>query len=171
MSGDGVLPISNLTLARVSGLGITVSGNGGPMDYKAAANFLALGAQTVQFCTIAMKYGLGIVNELHTGLSYLMEERGFSSVKELIGSALPNPIRDFMALSPTKKLPEVVRELCEHCGNCIRCPYLAITLDGEIVPEFDPALCIGCSLCAQKCFAGAIFMRDRTERELAALSH
>jgi len=91
-----------------------VSGNGGPMDYKAAANFLALGAQTVQFCTIVMKYGLGIVDELHCGLSYLMAERGFGSVKELIGSALPHPITDFMALSATKKLPEVIRELCEH---------------------------------------------------------
>ncbi len=169
MSGEGVLPISNLTLAKVSGLGITVSGNGGPMDYKAAANFLALGAQTVQFCTIVMKYGLGIVDELHSGLSYLMAERGFGSVKELIGSALPHPITDFMALSATKKLPEVIRELCEHCGNCERCPYLAITLDGQRVPVFDPVHCIGCSLCAQKCFAGAIFMRERTERELAVL--
>ncbi len=66
-----------------------------------------LGAQTVQFCTIVMKYGLGIVDELHSGLSFLMEERGFKSVKELIGSALPNPITDFMALSATKKLPQV----------------------------------------------------------------
>jgi dihydropyrimidine dehydrogenase (NAD+) subunit PreT len=169
MSGEGVLPISNLTLARVSGMGIVVSGNGGPMDYKAAANFLALGAQTVQFCTIVMKYGLGIVDELHSGLSYLMQERGFHSVKELIGSALPHPITDFMALSATKKLPEVIRELCEHCGNCARCPYLAITLDEDGVPVFDPAHCIGCSLCAQKCFAGAIFMRDRTKHELAAM--
>jgi dihydropyrimidine dehydrogenase (NAD+) subunit PreA len=169
MSGEGALPISNLTLARVSGMGIVVSGNGGPMDYKAAANFLALGAQTVQFCTIAMKYGLGIVDELHSGLSYLMEERGFRSVKELIGSALPHPITDFAALSATKKLADVIRELCEHCGNCTRCPYLAITLDGREVPVFDPAHCIGCSLCAQKCFAGAIFMRERTEGELAAM--
>jgi len=170
MSGEGVLPISNLTLAKVSGMGIVVSGNGGPMDYKAAANFLALGAQTVQFCTIVMKYGLGIVDELHSGLSYLMQERGFGSVKELIGSALPHPITDFMALSATKKLADVTRELCEHCGNCARCPYLAITLDDEGVPLFDPAHCIGCSLCAQKCFAGAIFMRDRTPRELAAMA-
>jgi dihydropyrimidine dehydrogenase (NAD+) subunit PreT len=171
MSGEGVLPISNLTLARVGGMGITVSGNGGPMDYKGAANFLALGAQTVQFCTIVMKYGLGIVDELHSGLSYLMEERGIRSVKELIGSAQPQPITDFMALSATKKLPEVIHDLCEHCGNCTRCPYLAISLDGRKVPVFDPAYCIGCSLCAQKCFAGAIFMRDRTERELVALQH
>ena len=171
MSGEGVLPISNLTLAKVSGMGMAVSGNGGPMNYKAAANFLALGAQTVQFCTIVMKYGLGIVDELHSGLSFLMAERGFKSVRELIGSALPNPITDFMALSATKKLPQVVAELCQHCGNCARCPYQAITLDGKKVPVFDPALCIGCSLCAQKCFAGAISMRPRTARELAALRH
>jgi dihydropyrimidine dehydrogenase (NAD+) subunit PreT len=169
MSGEGVLPISNLTLAKVSGMGIAVSGNGGPMNYKAAANFLALGAQTVQFCTIVMKYGLGIVDELHSGLSFLMEERGFKSVRELIGSALPNPITDFMALPATKKLPQVDAKLCEHCGNCTRCPYQAVALNGRKVPVFDPALCIGCSLCAQKCFAGAICMRPRSARELAAL--
>ena len=171
MSGEGVLPISNLTLAKVSGMGVAVSGNGGPMNYKAAANFLALGARTVQFCTIVMKYGLGIVDELHSGLSFLMEERGFKSVNDLIGSALPNPITDFMALSATKKLPQVDAQLCEHCGNCTRCPYQAIVLDGRKVPVFDPAFCIGCSLCAQKCFAGAIAMRPRTARERAALQH
>jgi NADPH-dependent glutamate synthase beta subunit-like oxidoreductase/dihydroorotate dehydrogenase/Pyruvate/2-oxoacid:ferredoxin oxidoreductase delta subunit len=169
MSGEGVLPISNLTLAKVSSTGIAVSGNGGAMTYKDAANFLALGAQTVQFCTAVMKYGLGYVDELHSGLSYLMEERGFRSVKELIGSALPNPITDFGALSPTKQLPQVVAALCQHCGNCTRCPYQAIALNGRGVPIFDPSHCVGCSLCAQKCFAGAISMRDRTPQELAAL--
>jgi len=169
MSGEGVLPISNLTLARVSSSGITVSGNGGAMTYKDAANFLALGAQTVQFCTAVMKYGLGYVDELHSGLSALLEDRGFRSVKELVGSALPNPITDFGALSPTKKLPQVVAALCQHCGNCARCPYQAIQLDRRGVPTFDPGHCVGCSLCAQKCFANAISMRDRTPQELAAL--
>jgi dihydropyrimidine dehydrogenase (NAD+) subunit PreA len=169
MSGEGVLPISNLTLAKVSGMGVIVSGNGGAMTYKDAANFLALGAQTVQFCTAVMKHGLGYVDELHSGLSHLMAERGFRSVKELIGSALPNPITEFGALSPTKQLPQVVAALCRHCGNCTRCPYQAIALDRRGVPAFDPGRCIGCSLCAQKCFAGAISMRARTPRELAAL--
>jgi len=169
MSGEGVLPISNLTLAKVSSTGIIVSGNGGAMTYRDAANFLALGARTVQFCTAIMKHGLGYVDELHSGLSYLMEERGFRSVKELIGSALPNPITDFGALSPTKQLPQVVDALCQHCGNCTRCPYQAIVLDSRGVPTFDPGHCVGCSLCAQKCFAGAISMRDRMPQELAAL--
>ena len=169
MSGEGVLPISNLTLAKVSGMGVIVSGNGGPMDYRSAANFLALGARTVQFCTIVMKYGVRIVDELHSGLSYLMEERGFRSVRDLIGSALPDPITEFGELTATKKLPQVVRELCQHCGSCTRCAYQAIELDNQTVPRFDPSRCVGCSLCAQKCFSGAIAMRKRTKRELLLL--
>ena len=170
MSGAGVLPISNLTLAKVAGMGVTVSGNGGAMSYRDAANFLALGAETVQFCTAVMKYGLGYVDELHSGLSHLLAERGFGSVRELIGSALPDPITDFGSLTATKKIPAVTASLCEHCGNCARCPYQAVALNGRGVPEFDAALCVGCSLCAQKCFAGALVMRPRTKREVAALA-
>ena len=167
MSGAGVAPISNLTLAKVARLGVPISGNGGPMDYKAAANFLALGAKTVQFCTIAMKYGYGIIDELNWGLSYLMKERGFSSVKKLIGAALPNPITDFMDLTAIKKIPELNEDLCLHCGNCERCGYLAIKLNKDKLPEIDASKCIGCSLCSKKCFTGALSMRKRTKKELA----
>jgi NADPH-dependent glutamate synthase beta subunit-like oxidoreductase/dihydroorotate dehydrogenase/Pyruvate/2-oxoacid:ferredoxin oxidoreductase delta subunit len=170
MSGAGVQQISNLTLAKAAGMGVTVSGNGGAMTYRDAANFMALGAETVQFCTAVMKYGLGYVDELHSGLSHLLEERGLRSVRELVGSALPDPITDFGSLSATKKVPRVAAALCEHCGNCARCPYQAVELDGRGLPRFDPARCIGCSLCAQKCFAGALSMRTRTRQELAALA-
>ena len=169
MSGEGVIPISNLTLAKVSGLGVPVSGNGGPMDYRSAANFLALGAETVQFCSIVYKYGYGVINELNCGLSYLMEERGIKSVRELIGRALPEPVTAFGQLTAVKKISAVDRELCEHCGNCARCPYLAIKLDADKIPVIDPARCIGCSICAKKCFSGALYMRARSKKELAAL--
>ncbi len=168
MSGAGVAPISNLTLASVGHLGVTVSGNGGPMDYRAAANFLALGARSVQFCTVAMKYGVGIVGELHAGLSHLLQARGLRSVDELIGRALPDPVTDFMALSATKRIPTVRPELCVSCGNCTRCGYLAVSLDGERKPRFDATRCVGCSLCVQNCFTGALSMRERTPEELAA---
>ena len=169
MSGEGVTPISYLTLANAARADIVVSGNGGPMDYKAAADFLALGANTVQFCTIVMKYGYGIIDDLESGLSHLMEERGLGSVKELIGCALPDPITGFMELTSTKKISAVRAELCEHCGNCTRCPYLAIELDENKVPKTDPSKCIGCSICAQKCFSSALYMRERTKAEFRAL--
>jgi dihydropyrimidine dehydrogenase (NAD+) subunit PreA len=169
MSGEGVIPISNLTLANVARLGVAVSGNGGPMDYKAAAHFLALGAKTVQFCTIVMKNGYGVIDDLHSGLSHLMEARGIKSVNELIGIALPDPITGFMELTATKKISAVNAELCRHCGNCTRCPYLAISLDSDLVPVTDAAKCIGCSICAQKCFSSALYMRERTKAEFRAL--
>jgi len=160
MSGEGVLPISYLTISRAAGRGVSISGNGGPMDYKAAADFLALGAETVQFCTIVEKYGYHIIDELESGLSYLMEARKIKSVKELIGIALPSPVTDFMDLPPKQKVSSLIEELCVHCGNCTRCPYLAITLNEEKLPVIDKDKCVGCSLCVQKCFAGALKMKD-----------
>ena len=126
MSGEGVTPISYLTLAQAVPEGIEISGNGGPMNYKAAMDFLALGVKTVQFCTIVMKHGYGIIHELESGASFLMQQRGIESMKELIGIAQPNPITDFMALTPVKKISEANYDYCVSCGNCARCPYLAI---------------------------------------------
>jgi dihydropyrimidine dehydrogenase (NAD+) subunit PreT len=169
MSGEGVTPISNLTLSQAVPEGIEISGNGGPMNYKAAMDFLALGVKTVQFCTIATKQGYGIINELESGTSFMMQERGMKSVRDLIGIAQPHPITQFMDLSPIKRLSDFNLDLCVSCGNCARCPYLAIKLDDKGLPHSDPALCIGCSICAKKCFIGAINMRVRIPEELAVL--
>ena len=171
MSGEGVTPISNLTLAQAVPEGIEVSGNAGPMNYKAAADFLALGVKTVQFCTIATKYGYGIIHELESGTSFLMQERGMTWMDKLIGIAQPHPITDFMALSPIKRLSDVNFDMCVSCGNCARCPYLAIELDDKGRPHTDPEKCIGCSICAKKCLFGAISMRVRSPEELAILEN
>ncbi|MGE5379178.1 MAG: FAD-dependent oxidoreductase [Bacteroidota bacterium] len=169
MSGDGVTPISYLTLATAVPEGIEISGNGGPMSYKAAMDFLALGVKTVQFCTLATKYGYGIIRDLESGTAFMMQERGIQNIQQLIGITQPHPITDFMSLTPLKKVSEFDYDLCTSCGNCARCPYLAIHLDAEGHPHSDPALCIGCSICAKKCFTGAITMRTRTPEELAML--
>jgi dihydropyrimidine dehydrogenase (NAD+) subunit PreA len=169
MSGDGVTPISYLTLANAVPEGIEISGNGGPMNYKAAMDFLALGVKTVQFCTIATKFGYGIIRDLESGTAFLMQERGIKSMKELIGITRPDPITGFMDLSPVKKISDFNYDLCTSCGNCARCPYLAIELDEQGRPHSDPARCIGCSICAKKCFTGAITLRERTPEELALL--
>jgi len=169
MSGEGVAPISYKTLVDAVPEGIVISGNGGPMTYKQTAHFLAIGVKTVQFCTIVMKYGYGIFQELCNGVAYLMKERGIKSMKELIGIAQPDPITDFMELTPTKKISQVKEELCVSCGNCTRCSYMAISLNSKGLPEVDPSKCIGCSICTKKCFVGALYMRERTPEELAQL--
>jgi len=169
MSGDGVTPISYLTLANASRAGVAISGNGGPMDYKSAADFLALGAKTVQFCTLVMKYGYTVIDHIEEGVSHLMLDRGIRSMAELIGRALPQPIKDFMDLPSKKSISDVHEELCLSCGNCTRCPYLAVTLNEEKKPVTDASKCIGCGICTMKCFSGALYLRERNEEETAAL--
>ncbi len=158
LSGKGILPITFLSLARACNLGVIVSGNGGAMSYLDAANFLALGTSTVQFCSIVEKYGYGIIDELHSGLSYLLEAKKLKSVQELIGIAQPNPITDFLQLPPKSKSSTLNQNLCLQCGNCTRCPYQAITLNEDKYPEIDKDKCIGCSLCTKLCFTGALYM-------------
>jgi dihydropyrimidine dehydrogenase (NAD+) subunit PreA len=170
MGGSGALNISYLSLAKAAPLGLNISGNGGAMNYKEAANFLAMGCTTVQFCSMPTKMGYGIVNELHSGLSHMMAQRGIKSIDELIGIALPDPITDFMDLSPLKKISESNHDLCVQCGNCLRCPYLAIDYNDFGYPETDPSRCIGCKMCNYMCFTGAMRMRDRTAEEKKALN-
>lgn len=161
MSGKGVLPISYLSLARAGGMGVFISGNGGAMNHHDAANFLALGAGNVQFCTLPERFGYGIIDELTSGLSHLLEERKIGSVKELIGRAQPKPVTDFMDI-PFKYKHSALKdkELCVLCGNCTRCPYLAIKLDSEGYPKIDEQKCMGCSLCVQLCWTSALEMVD-----------
>lgn len=166
MSGHGVTAISNSTLYSVRNSGVAVSGNGGPMNYKDAANFLALGAINVQFCTIAMKYGVGIIKELTEGLSHYMAERNIPSIDALIGRG-KDSLTDFMALTPVKRLPEIDMDLCVKCGNCTRCSYFGLVWENDR-PVAHPENCVGCTICAQKCIAGAISMRPRTDAELKA---
>ena len=172
MSGRGVVPISNLSLSTASDCGLVISGNGGPMNYLEAANFLALGAKNVQFCTLVMRDGLDVIDELNSGLSYFMKERGINSVEELIGIANrtgDGSVTDFMNLSPVKKIPTVDKDLCIGCGCCSRCSYFGITADSNGYPIIHPENCIGCSICVRKCVSGALTLRDRTEEETLAL--
>jgi dihydropyrimidine dehydrogenase (NAD+) subunit PreA len=169
MSGAAIAPITYLTLARVARWGLVVSANGGAMNYAAAANMLALGARTVQVCSVVMRFGVGIVEELLSGLSHLLAARGLTSVEELVGRALPDAVTAFEALSGAKPVSTVDRNVCVRCGNCTRCPYLAISPDHEGFPVTDPARCVGCSFCAQQCMAGALSMRERNTAETLAL--
>jgi NADPH-dependent glutamate synthase beta subunit-like oxidoreductase/dihydroorotate dehydrogenase/Pyruvate/2-oxoacid:ferredoxin oxidoreductase delta subunit len=169
MAGAGALNISYLSLAKAAPIGVEISGNGGPMTYKEAADFLALGCNSVQFCSMPTKMGYQIIDELKSGLSHLMANRGFNSVRELVGIALPEPIVDFMDLTSEKKISSSNHDLCVRCGNCSRCPYLAISKDQNGYPVTDPAKCIGCKMCNYLCFTGAITMRERTSDEMAVL--
>jgi NADPH-dependent glutamate synthase beta subunit-like oxidoreductase/Pyruvate/2-oxoacid:ferredoxin oxidoreductase delta subunit len=139
--------------------GLFASGDVAVADYLGAARVLALGARTVQLCTIVTRYGLGIVNELHGGLSYFLAERGMRSVAELVGSAAARSTTLVGELPAGKTVCGVDPAACTGCGNCTRCPQHAIALDARGIPCVDASRCIGCALCVEQCFAGALAMR------------
>jgi len=141
-------------LASAAGRGLVVSSRCEPMDYRTAARLIALGARTVQVGAAAMRYGLGVVNELQAGLSFFLAERGLRSVSELVGSTagqIMPPIG--------KAVCEVDLATCTGCGNCSRCPQLAIALDARGMPTVDRERCTGCALCVELCLAGSLSLR------------
>jgi NADPH-dependent glutamate synthase beta subunit-like oxidoreductase/Pyruvate/2-oxoacid:ferredoxin oxidoreductase delta subunit len=140
-----------VAVASAARRGLLVSSDGAPMDYRTAAHRLALGARTVQVGAAAMMYGLGVVNELQSGLSFFLAERGLRSVSELVASAAAQTI------PPTgKAVCEVDLATCTGCGNCSRCPHLAIALDARGMPTVDRERCVGCALCVQLCLGGSL---------------
>jgi dihydropyrimidine dehydrogenase (NAD+) subunit PreA len=105
---------------------LPISGIGGISDWQEAAEFILMGAGTVQVCTAAMHYGFRIVEDMIDGLSNWMDEKGFRTLD------------DFRGLS----LPRVVE-------------WKNLDLNYKIIARIHPEKCIGCDLCYTACWDGA----------------
>ncbi len=67
----------------------TLSGIGGIETGEDAAQFILLGADTVQVCTGVMIHGYKLIHELNAGLLKFMEKHKFSSIEDFRGKSLP----------------------------------------------------------------------------------
>ena len=67
----------------------SLSGIGGIETAGDAAQFMLLGANTVQVCTGIMKFGYGMIRPLCEGLLEFMDQHGFASPAEFRGKSLP----------------------------------------------------------------------------------
>jgi dihydroorotate dehydrogenase subfamily 1 len=77
------------TLIRDEFPGRTLSGLGGIETGNDAAQFILLGADTVQVCTGVMKEGYGMVKELCDELLAFMEKHKFETISDFKGKSLP----------------------------------------------------------------------------------
>src|SRR5262249_43867281 len=90
--GPAVKPIALSMLAEVArdpDVQIPISGIGGVSNWRDAAEFMLLGAGTVQVCTAVMHYGYRIVEDMIDGLSNWLDEKGVASVGEIVGKSIP----------------------------------------------------------------------------------
>ena len=113
-------------LAREKEVIIPISGIGGISTWRDAAEFIAIGATSVQVCTAVMHHGYRIVEDMIEGLSEYLDAHGMKSVTELRGRAVP-AFRDWGELD----------------------------LNYKLIAKIDPKTCIGCQLCVTACWDGA----------------
>ena len=167
--GPAVKPIALNMVAEIARdpetRGLPISGIGGVTTWRDAAEFLALGAGTVQVCTAAMTYGFKIVQEMISGLSGYLDEKGFASVDDLVGRAVPN-VTDwqFLNLNYVTKA-QIDQDLCIKCGRCYAAcedtSHQAIAMSPDRVFTVKDEECVACNLCIDVCPVEAcITMRE-----------
>ncbi|MEL0658262.1 NAD-dependent dihydropyrimidine dehydrogenase subunit PreA [Psychromonas arctica] len=139
--------------------GLPISGIGGIGNWKDAAEFIALGAGSVQVCTAAMIYGFNIVEEMKEGLSNWMDSKGYENINDFKGLAVPNTT-DWKKLNMNYKVVATIDEgKCIGCGRCYQAcedtSHQAITVtsndDGTNTFGIIDDNCVGCNLCEITC--------------------
>ncbi|GAF77879.1 unnamed protein product, partial [marine sediment metagenome] len=89
LSGRAIKPIALKAIATIGqAVDVPISGIGGIATWEDAAEFLLMGASTLQLCTEVMVRGYDVIEDLKDGLSNYMEEHGFVSIKDMVGLGL-----------------------------------------------------------------------------------
>ncbi|MBD3336587.1 MAG: NAD-dependent dihydropyrimidine dehydrogenase subunit PreA [Candidatus Eisenbacteria bacterium] len=171
-AGPAVKPIALqmvAALARDRQITIPISGIGGITNWRDCAEFMLLGATTVQVCTGVMLAGFRIVRDMQDGLGDWMDEKGFTSCADYVGKAVPNFV-DWGDLDLSYRVvARIDHETCIGCQLCypacrdgghqaIRIPETqhavrSVRLHGVAHrrPEVDAEHCVGCNLCSLVC--------------------
>jgi dihydropyrimidine dehydrogenase (NAD+) subunit PreA len=158
--GPAVKPIALRMLADVAREipSLPLSGIGGIADWRDAAEFISLGATSVQVCTAAMHYGFKIVDDMADGLSRWMDEKGYTSLAQVRGRAIKNYVPWNQLNLNFKTVAKIDQSLCIGCGLCyIGCEdtsHQAIrqsSANGRNRYEVIEEDCVGCNLCHLAC--------------------
>jgi dihydropyrimidine dehydrogenase (NAD+) subunit PreA len=169
--GPAVKPIALNMVASIARdaetRGLPISGIGGVTTWRDAAEFLVLGAGNVQVCTAAMTYGFKIVEEMKSGLSSWMDEKGYSSVAEVSGQAVPNVTEwQYLNLNYVTKA-RISQDDCIKCGRCYAAcedtSHQAISMSPDRVFEVIDAECVACNLCVNVCPVENCITMERLE--------
>ncbi|MBD3764391.1 MAG: NAD-dependent dihydropyrimidine dehydrogenase subunit PreA [Rhodobacterales bacterium] len=156
--GPAVKPIALNMVAEIARnpatRGLPISGIGGVTTWRDAAEFLALGAGNVQVCTAAMTYGFRIVQEMISGLSQYLDDKGIA-LSDLTGRAVPNFVEwQHLNLNHVTKA-RIDQDACIKCGRCYAAcedtSHQAILMKPGRVFEVNDAECVACNLCVNVC--------------------
>lgn len=158
--GPAVKPIAmNMVknCAQIPDWDLPISGIGGIETWRDAVEFMLLGAGNVQVCTAVMHYGFGIIREILPGFERYMDEKGFKTIDEMVGKALPN-VKTWENLNLKYKVTaDINADKCIGCQLCYTAcedgahQAIALPTDGSRVPTIIDENCVGCNLCSLVC--------------------
>ena len=171
--GPAVRPIALNMVAEIARdpptHGKPISAIGGIGTWRDAAEFIALGAGSVQVCTAAMHYGFRIVDDMIGGLSQWMDSKGYARIDDFRGRAIGN-VTDWQFLNLNYEIKaRIDQDKCIQCGLChIACEdtaHQAITKekDGRRYFEVVDAECVGCNLCMHVCPVESCITMERVD--------
>ena len=191
--GPAVKPIALhmvAALGRDERITVPISGIGGIATWRDAAEFIALGASSVQVCTAVMHHGYRIIQDMLDGLNDYLDSKGMKSIMDLRGKAAQRYVEWGDLDLNYKVVARVDPEKCIGCDLCyVACKDSAVACihnggeplaAGHDAPTRDRALavgreknshivwvdeseCIGCNLCSAVCpVHGCITMTDVT---------
>lgn len=156
--GPAVKPIALNMVAEIARheetRGLPISGIGGVTTWRDAAEFMALGAGNVQVCTAAMTYGFKIVQEMISGLSQYLDEKGMA-LSDLVGRAVPNFVEwQHLNLNYVTKA-QISQDDCIKCGRCYAAcedtSHQAIAMSEDRTFTVKDDECVACNLCVNVC--------------------
>ncbi len=169
--GPAVKPIALNMVAEIARdpdcAGLPISGIGGISTWRDGAEFLALGAGNLQVCTAAMTYGFRIVREMTAGLGRWLDDKGYGSVGEVVGRAVPN-VTDWQYLNLNYVTKARIDDsLCIGCGRCFAAcedtSHQAIRVTPERKYEVIDEECVACNLCVNVCPVDGCITMERLE--------
>lgn len=182
-AGPAVKPIALnmlselMTDPEVQRSSVPISGMGGISTWRDAAEFMLLGASSVQVCTAAMHHGYRIVEDMIDGLSNWMDDKGFATLQDFRGLALPQASTFGELDLAYQAVARINPDKCIQCNLCYvacndtahQCIDLYAPGGVQVNPGFDarqngkqvaaarpvPRVreedCVGCALCHNVC--------------------
>lgn len=160
LSGKAVKPIGLRAVSQIArSQEVPIMGIGGISNWSDAMEYMAVGASSVQVCTEVMLKGFDIVKDMITETEKFLDRKGFTSVRQVIGQAIPKLTSHESLVKNAPLIAEVDTVKCIGCGKCVvACNdggYGAVILV-EKKAVISKSECDGCSLCTHVCPTDAL---------------